>query len=316
MKRNLLYFLIVVANSVYAQNSNGNLNDIERIVLTSYVPQQIEKMPEEARGYLESKLSQIITQNGIGATAFNQRFIITANINVESKDILPTTPPMQALTLNITFLIGDGVDGTLFSSISKTVKGVGENETKAYIAALKNLKTNDSTFRPFILNGKTKIVGYYNSKCDFLIKSAQTLASQNKFEEAIYNLTCVPEICKSCFEKCMEAIAPIYKRLINRDCKLKLMEAANLWGANQTVEAGKQAGKILSTIEPDADCYVEVKALMNKISERFKEIDKREWNYKLKEQAQKSELINAYRDIGVAYGNGQPKNVTYNIREW
>jgi hypothetical protein len=55
---------------------------------------------------------------------------------------------------------------------------------------------------------------------------------------------------------------------------------------------------------------------MGNILKRFKEIDTREWNYKLKEQDQKSELIRAYRDIGIAYGNGQSKSVTYNIRGW
>jgi hypothetical protein len=265
---------------------------------------------------LANKLSQIVTQSGMGGNVLNQRFILTANINVMSKDITPTAPPMQAFTLDLTLYIGDGIDGTKFASISTTLKGVGENETKAYISALKNLKTNDPNYQSFIETGKTKIVEYYNSKCDFIIKEAQTLVSQNKFEEAIFILTGVPEVCKGCYDKCMDAIAPIYKQQIDRDCKLKLAEATNLWSANQTVEAGNQAGEILSTIEPSAACFGEVKTLSNKIATKVKELDTREWNYKLKEQAQVSERIKAYRDIGVAYGNGQPKTVTYNVRGW
>ena len=299
-----------------AQNSLGKSDDAARITLATFVPQQIEQMPEAARSSLANKLSQIVTQNGLGGKASNERFIITANINVISKDLTATAPPMQAYVLDITLYIGDGIDGTKFSSVSTQVKGVGESETKAYISALKNLKTTDPKYQSFIETGKTKIVEYYNSKCDFIIKEAQTLASQNKFEEAIFKLTGVPEVCKGCYDKCMDAITPIYQQQINRDCKLKLAEATNLWSANQTVEGGNQVGEIISTIEPSAACFGEVKILSNKIATRIKELDTREWNYKLKEQAQVSERIKAYRDIGVAYGNGQPKTVTYNVRGW
>lgn len=316
MKSIFLSVLLVISYYTYAQNTAGKSDDAARITLATFVPQQIDKMPDAARSMLTNKLSQIITQSGMGGSAFNQRFILTANINVMSKDITPTTPPMQAYTLDITLYIGDGIEGTKFASHSTTVKGVGENETKAYISALKNLKTNDPNYQSFIETGKTKIVEYYNSKCDFIIKEAQTLASQNKSEEAIFKLTGVPEVCKSCYDKCMDAIAPIYKQQIDRDCKLKLAEATNLWSANQTVEAGNRAGKILSTIEPSAACFGEVKTLSNKIATRVKALDNREWNYILKEQAQESERIKAYRDVGVAYGNGQPKTVTYNVIGW
>ena len=316
MKSTILSILIVINYNIYAQNTAGKSDDAARITLATFVPQQIDQMPEAARSILANKLSQIVTQNGLGGKASNERFIITANINVISKDLTATAPPMQAYVLDITLYIGDGIDGTKFASVSTQVKGVGESETKAYISALKNLKTNDPNYQSFIETGKTKIVEYYNSKCDFIIKEAQTLASQNKFEEAIFKLTGVPEVCKGCYDKCMDAIAPIYKQQIDRDCKLKLAEATNLWSANQTVEAGNQAGEILSTIEPSAACFGEVKTLSNKIATRVKELDTREWNYKLKEQAQESERIKAYRDIGVAYGNGQPKTVTYNVRGW
>jgi hypothetical protein len=316
MKSIILSILIVVGCNIYAQNTAGKSDDMARITLAAYVPQQISNMPEAARSMLANKLSQIVTQNGMGGSASNQRFIITANINVMSKDITPTAPPMQAFTLDVTLYIGDGIDGTKFASISTTVKGVGENETKAYISALKNLKTTDPNYQAFIEKGKTKIVEYYNSKCDFIVKEAQTLASQNKYEEAIYKLTSVPEVCKTCYDKCMDAVAPIYKLQIDRQCKLKLAEASNLWAANQTVDAGNTAGEILSTIDPSAACFAEVKTLSSKIAARVKELDAREWNYTLKEQAQESERIKAYRDVGVAYGNGQPKSVTYNVIGW
>lgn len=300
----------------YNSFSQAKAEDMGRIVLAAYVPQQVDKMSDAARTMLTNKLSQIVTANGMGGSAVNERFIITANIVTLTKDLTATAPPMTALGLEVTFYIGDGIEGTKFASKSVQVKGVGTNETKAYIEAIKQIKTNDPSYAAFIEEGKQKIIKYYESKCDFIIKDAKSLATQNKLEEAIYKLSSVPDVCKTCYDKCLAAIAPIYKQKIDRDCKLKLAEATNTWNASQGYDAAASAGAILAEIEPQAACYGEAKALSAKIQKRVLEVDKREWNYVMKEQQQTSELIKAYRDVGVAYGNGQPKSVTYNVNGW
>ncbi|MGV9003258.1 hypothetical protein [Flavobacterium sp.] len=318
MKKIILFSIVAMCfNFTFSQSEKEMGNDAARITLAAYIPQQIDKMPEAARSILANKLSQIVTQNGMGGSTNNERFIITANVNVITKDLTPTAPPMTALGLEVTLYIGDGIDGTKFSSASISVKGVGENETKAYISALKGISPTNATVQNFVENGKLKIIEYYSSKCDFIIKEAQTLSSQSNYEEAIYKLTSVPSVCKACYDKCMDAVAPIYKKQIDRECKVKLAEATNYWSANQSVEVANQVGDILSTIDPSSSCFGEVKALSNKIAARVKELDSREWKYTLKSQAQESERIKAYRDIGVAYGNNQPKSIVkYNIRGW
>ena len=320
MKKILLSLLMIIGYNAYSQNTLGKSDDAARITLAAYVPQQIDKIPDAARSILANKLNQIVTQNGMGGAANNERFIITANVNVISKDLTATAPPMTALVLEVTLYIGDGFVGTKFSSTSISVKGVGESETKAYISALKGISPTNSNIQSFVGNGKSKIIEYYNSKCDFIIKEAQTLVSQNNFEEAIFKLTSVPEVCKDCYDKCMDAVGPIYQKQIDRECKSKLMEANTAWNAAQDSYGADTAGGILAQIDPNASCYKEALALSNKIAQRIKEIDQRDWKLQLKEQQDNVDIqkatIKAIRDIGVAYGNGQPKTVTYNVRGW
>lgn len=365
MKKLIIIILALVpCININAQNTVGKADDMGRIALAAYVPQQIDKMPDAARSMLSNKLSQIVTQNGMGGSGLNQRFIITANITVLTKDLTPTAPPMTALTLEVTLYIGDGIEGTKFSSKSIEIKGVGTNETKAYIEAIKGIKPSDPSLKSFIEEGKTKIVEYYNSKCDFIIKEAQTLASQNKFEEAIFKLTGVPEVCKGCYDKCMDAIIVIYKAKMERECQTNIAKAQTF----KAQEKFDEAAEALSTILPDLTCYAVAKALMIEINDHrcsvalgkakgawaskdidatsnalkdipadskcykdaltltnevrawVKEKDKRDWNFKLQEQKDDVDIkkanINAARDIGVAYGKGQPKTVTYNVRGW
>lgn len=305
---------------IYSQNDKGKTDDLGRVILSTYLPEQIEGMPNAAMSSLENKLSQIASVNGMGGNSYNSRFIITANVSVLSKDITPTAPPMHAYTLEVTFYIGDGIDGIKFSSYSVNLKGVGENETKACISALKNLKTNDSQYQSFIDKGKSRIIEYYNSRCDFILKEAQSLASRNEFDAALYKLASVPEVSLDCFNKSMDAIGPIYQKMIDRDCQMKFTEATAIWSANQDIDAANSAGEVLSTIEPQAACYKNVLVLNNKIAKRVKEIDNREWKYIIKQQQNDVIIgkarLDAARAIGVAYGNGQPKTIVYNTRGW
>jgi len=313
----LFISVTILSGKIIAQEKSDNLG---KLALNAYVPPQIESMPPIARENLKSKLSQIAMQNGMTGSVVNPRFIITANINVSSKDLTATAPPMTALGLDVTLYIGDGLDGTKFASTTITVKGVGTNETKAYIEALKNIKPADPAIQSFVEKGKTKIIEYYNSRCDVILKDAQNLAAKNDYEQALYLLSSVPEAATGCYDKAMNASLPIYKKYIDRQCKVKLLEAKTQWAASPTWDGASYAAGVLGTIDPDAACYDEAVALNNEIAKKMKEVDDREWNLVMKVQEAEAtanqSLINAYRDVGVAYGNGQPKAVSYNINGW
>lgn len=320
--KNIVLTLVafLCSNFLFSQNSLGKSDDLGRIVISSYIPEQVEGISDITMQFLTNKLDQIITNAGLSGG--DSRFIITPSISVLNKEVTSTAPTMIALTLNISFYIGDGIDGTKFSSYTTTVKGVGLNETKAYISAIKNVKINDPGYVSFINKGKTKIIEYYNSKCDFLIKQAQSIASSDRYDEAIYRLVQVPDVCKDCYNKAMDAVSPIYKAKIDKECKLLLTKANILWAASQDLNAASSISDILNQLDPNSSCYPEVQKLVAEVSKRVNDLEQREWNFKLKEQQDNIDLrkasIQASRDIGVAYGNNQPKN-TYNfstIRTW
>jgi hypothetical protein len=293
-----------------AQNTQ-KMDDRNRLSIGVWIPDQIEGLTSGAYNILQSKLNQICSENGMGDTP-NSRFIMSANVVVLTKDITPTAPPMQAFTLEVTFYIGDGYEGKSYSSYSTTLKGVGENETKAYIYALRSIKPNDPALKAFVEKGKSKILAYYEANCDFIIKQATTLAITHQYDQAIWTLTSIPTVCSECWNKAMNAVAPIFQQKIDLECRTKLNEATNVWNAGQSWDAANEAGRILSSIDPQASCFGEAKLLGSKISKRIYDVDKREWIFKVdSEIGLKRDLIKAYRDIGVAYGNGQPQNVTY-----
>ncbi len=311
MKKILYIALFFVVTSLVAQEKKSS----DGITLAAYVPQQVEGIPASAKKMLLNRLTQIITKNGISNNVYNSRFVLAPNVSVVSKDITPTAPPKTALNLNVTLYIGDGVSGTLFASQSIELKGVGTNENKAYISAIKRLSPKNPEILEFVDKGKEKIIEYYNTNCGNILKQAAALEAQNEFEEALVVLTNVPEA-STCFNKVKSKIAVLYKKSIDRDCKQKLAEASAIWAANQDINAANEAGNILSSVEPQGACYGQVKSLYAKIAARVKDLSDRDWKYQLKVLDLKKSAIKAARDVGVAYGKNQPKSVTYNVRGW
>ncbi len=300
-----------------AQNTAGSTDDAARIAMTAYVDPSLG-FNREVSKQLTNKMNTILTKQGLAGSK-NQRFIITANADVLSEDIVVTTKEMYQYELEVHFVIGDGIEGTKFASASQTVKGLGETKADAYLQAIRKIKPTDPAFQQFVADAKTKIIEYYNSKCDFIISEAQAFAKKQEYDAAIYKLMSVPDVCKECYDKCMAVVEPIYQAKIDVDGARLLAEAKSVWAAGQDVAAGENAGAILAQINPSSKSYSEAAKLSNDIANRIKELDQREWNLKLKEQQDAVDLekasIKAIRDIGVAYGENQ-QPVTYNVHTW
>ncbi|WP_417290081.1 hypothetical protein [Corallibacter sp.] len=309
MKKILTIILSLISLAPFAQENNYDIS------LGLHIPSQVENIPSSAKSMLSNKLGQVITANGIGENSNYPRFIIAPNLNIISKDILGTAPTRVALNIELTLYIGDGISGDLFASESFSLKGVGLNENKAYIQAIKQLKTGNKSLQNFIANGKSKIIDYYNTNCDQIVSKAKVLENQNNLEEALSLIANVP-VSSDCFSKVEGKIKSLYQKAIDRDCKVKLLEAQSIWAANQDINAANEAGALLASIEPQASCFRDVKALFSKIESRVIDLQDRDWKYKLKVLDAVKDYVQAAKEINLAYAKNQPKTVMYNVHGW
>ena len=344
-------FLSIIC-SLYIMNITAQevpkLDDFGRIILNSHISEKLE-LTSEVKNTLLTKLDQISSANGMGGSQINHRFIITANVTIGSKDIIAGPPQMLAQNLELTLFIGDAITNTIFSTISLSLKGVGTNENKAYIDAFKNINPKNKEVVAFLDEGKTKIINYYSTNCDFILKDAQALTKQEKYDEAIYKLSLVPDVCKECYFKCLDTLTTIYQKKIDADCKIKLNQAKSLWAAQQTPIGAEKVGDILSSINPMASCQGEIEYFIKTIDTKLKADEKARWEFKMKQYADKIEAqkeqvriteekekrddtyretqstrnyeidkirVNSYREVAIEYARNQPRTVTYNNIYW
>jgi hypothetical protein len=315
MKKIIVLFTCLLMLSIWgkAQNSQGKTDDMGRVALSAFVPSQAEGIPESARQILQNKMQQIAVQNGIGGAGSNPRFFIVPMVSVISKEITPTAPPMVALNLEVTFYIVDAASQSIFSQTSLSFKAVGQTEDKAYIAGLKNLNVKAGQFKGFVETGKTKIIEFYNSQCDVIMKGAQALAGQKKYEEALFGLLSVPDVCRECFDKCMDLSVDIYKQYANYKCTEYMSGAKAAWAAMNTDRAAEFLGKVT----PDMECYPQAVQLTQEITQKMLADGANVWTFKMKQyddSVDKEKMaIQAGKDVAVAWANwGASSNFDWN----
>lgn len=316
--KHLIYLLLFLPFLAMSQNNLGSADDMDRIAIDVLVPPQVEDIPDQAQGLLENKLMEVATKNGLGGSGPSPRFVLTAKMVALTKDITPTVPPMEAYTFQIYLYIVDVVDQIVVSSTSMTSKGAGTNKNKAYLTGLRTINMNNAELERFMKTGKTKIIEYYNSRCDFVIAKAKALQSQNQFQAAIAALSGIPEVCKDCYMKSLEQIGPIYKDYIDHDCQVFTNMASSIWASNPTSGGAADAGAVLCLIDPDSKCYPETKVLIAKMEQKVQKDEIRDWKFMERVWGDNVALeklrIKAYRDIGVSFGNNQKP--TYNNILW
>ncbi len=311
-----ILLLAIVTSTGFAQTK---VDDFGRIVLNAYLPDNIA-LPAEAKNMLMTKLNQITTMNGIGGSQANPRFIITAAVNIGTKDIIAGPPQMIAQNIDITLFVGDAISNTVYANVTISIKGVGTNENKAFIEAIKTINPQNKDILLFLEDGKKKVLNYYSTQCDFIIKDALTLSKQEKYDEAIYQLAIVPNVCKECYFKCLDTIVHIYQQKIDTDCKAKLSKAKTMWAGQQNISNAENVLNILSDINYNAACFSEVNLLTKQINNKLMADEKARLELALKKYNDKIDLekkqIDAYKEVAVEYAKNQPKTITYNNIYW
>ena len=313
-----IVFAVIIASAFSA--TSQTLNDAGRVVLNAVVLDPSNIIPDEAEAQLVNKLNQIATAQGISGTSLTPRFIIAAKINVLSKDIIAGPPQMVALNTEIVFFIGDAIANKIFANTSISNKGVGINENKAMISAIQNINIKNNLFATLTEKGKNEIAGYYNAQCKIVQQKAKGLEGQQKYDAAIFELMQIPDVCKDCYTESMNAIKPIYKKMIDNQGKAGLIEAKAKW-ASQPNEAGaSDAGKIIANIDPESTSYAEAQQLTEVIRKKIMADQKKEWDFKLKnleanENIEKARITSAQK-VAIAYYQNQPKTIIYNRIIW
>lgn len=305
---------LILALAALACMGRAAAQTSRNVPLTVFVPEQAEYLPDVARAAMAGKMRQIVNLNGMGATDDRGQFYITCTVAVTDKEVLGTAPAKIVQKMDVTFYVADALDQKLYGTATVSVRGVGENENKAYIAALKQIAPTQPALTALVRDANAAIIAYYEAQCDNILQQVRTLALAKQYEQAFFRLSLIPEACETCYARVLTVANDLFQKYIDDRAQANLAKARSIWNAGQDREAAIGAGEYLAQILPDATCYPQAEALAAEIKAKvredldfYREMYVREVEY---EQKNRQDTIQAWREVGVAYGNHQ-QAITY-----
>jgi hypothetical protein len=326
MKKILCLFFALNITLLNAQT----IDDFGRIALRSDVS-SVAKISDETKSLLLTKLNQITTKNGMAATDINPRFVITAKIDVTGKDIVPGPPQMISLKLKVTLFVGDAVEQKLFGNAEITVTGTGINETKAYINAINKISAENVEIKTMLEASREKIVAYYAQSCAAILSEAKSLSEQGHYNQAIYSLSLVPDVCSECYQNVLQLQGEIFTRKIETEGNEAFTQAQTLWAQQPDKANAANVMRLLQQINPGVTFIDKVQSFVKEVSAAVEAQELREWEQQVREyndrvKAAKQQAdhnhqleqmrIKAYRETAIEYAKNQPKTIIYNRLIW
>lgn len=312
MKRFTIFSISVALLLNLALNLKAQPGDNSAYLPISVVAARQQNIPEAVNTYIEDKLNQVVIQNGLGSADYLGRFVLTASIVPVTKDIIAGPPKKFSEIIDITFYIVDNIDKKVFSSTTVSAKAVDASEEKVLSKAIRSINVKSPQIVGFVDKGRNGIIDYYSQQADIIIATAQSLAKQRRFEAAFYELNSIPEACGIAYDKAIAAATVIFQEYVNYSGEINLAKARSAWVAQQNSAGAALAGEYLSKILPDAKCYGKAESLYNEIKSKVRE----DWLFEMKvyqdDVSIEKARIDAWKQIGVAYGKNQ-KSDQYSI---
>jgi len=300
---------IILTNNLFAQTTN----DVGKIALSVVMPDNVEGLNTSQLSKLETKISQIVTVSGLASSGYNNNFVIYPKFAIyESNIVEGGMQNITVVTAELSLFIKQVDNNLLFSTISKSLKGSGSSKELAITNAISKIPSNDPEFKTFIETGKTKIIKYYETKCEDIIKKSDGFVKMQKFEDALGLLMSVPEEVSSCYNQIQDKSIIAYKAYQTQKCSELIQKAKTTLASNDFVGALD----ILADIDPSATCFKEAQTIAKTAEAKVTAEEKKQWDFQMKqyndEVSLEKQRINAIKDIAVSYYKSQPTTVSYN----
>ena len=280
-----------------------------------------EELSDATSQYIESVLKNIISSNDNWESTDWSRIVLAIKLHPTRQDVTPTAPVKVSMDFDVFISIGDITSNHTFKTTKLSLNGIGSSEDRAYVAAIKTIKADNPTITSLLNETRPIVESYYKSHCSQMIMKANTLAKTNNYDEAIYLLTSIPDVCTVCYEKCMKLTQTVYKQKIDYEGSQLLKQARIEWMNGQDREAANRTADVMNGISPSSSAYPEVKKLQNIITNKLTADERREWDMKVKQMQARHEtnlsIIEAAKAIGLAWLQSRPQNITKTIiRSW
>ncbi len=245
----------------YGANAQNTLNSKQLIGITPMVCNELN-FPTDANKAITQKLIQISTKNGFGSTS--GAFIITANPVITSKQATATAPSQYIVDVDMSIFVVNVADELIIGEITVPLKGIDRLENRAFMSAVRSLKSNDPTIRNFMEQTRAKIVDYYVTQSPGLLDKAGALAQQGEYKKAMSILSSIPT-----FTDVYPAVLELMNDVHSKQIELNTTQLMQTAKAEIIDEDYPAAMSTIASVDPASPNAKEAYAMLDEVSKKF-----------------------------------------------
>lgn len=284
MKKYFTFFILLHLSLLM----RAEFSTFEDKVFISVLQPERDNIPAEASMHLVNKLNQLLMQNGIANDDPCNRFVLTTKVSIITKDIVPGPPSKVSMNIDFTFIVGDAEENKQFESVTISTIGVGINENKAFIAAIKNIKPNNPELVSLLDKSKKEIVDYYTLRCSEIKASAIREANARNYDKAVYLLMQIPDV-SDCAQECQELAIKYSLEHINNSAAELLNKAKALWASSPNADGASVVADVISSIPANTTSQNGINKLISEINAKLRSDEIKAWEFKMQQYRDKVE---------------------------
>ena len=206
MTKNLLKYilascLLFPAQGVMAQDCS--------IPISVVIDNGFAHVTDETASTLKTQLERLVTQSKLDVGWDNANFAVTAKFDQLDRHVQGGAPAQIVNVFGVTLYLVDIYHQKLFSSAYVEVKGVGTNDTKASMNAVRQLNRGNTKITSFLSGLKQRIINYYDSQLPIIMKEVKSKVAIKNYGEALAMLAVVPTCCNG-YDSAMKEAMKIY----------------------------------------------------------------------------------------------------------
>jgi len=267
------------------------------------MPEVSNELSQEQIGKLTSKITQIINNSNEVTVGYTNDIVVYPIISIDETIVVEGgLQNITVTTIEFSLFIKQVSTNLIYNSISKKIKGSGNNKSQAITNAFSQIKPSEEFYRQFIVTSKSKILKYYTDNCKTIIKAADNLSAKQEYEQSISLLQSIPIASTDCYDEAQKKSVEVYKKYQSVLCSKNITKAKAAIAINDY----ENALEALNVIDPTSTCYSEVQKLISQISSKVNKKEEQELDLEKRR-------INAIKEIGKAYYSNTIRVVRYNV---
>ncbi len=244
----------------------------ESIAFTAALKNEILELDETTALSVVKKIDQIITYNNAGAKApISQLFVIYPEFTIINDDVIETgVQKTFVIRAELSLFAMSLVDGSTFGNIVMNIEGNGRSKQACLRQMINSVRYTDPKFSKFISDAQDNVVEYYKRLVPTLLKKAQTLVAQTKYEEAMAVLAFIPETINE-YDIVSKLMEEIFIKEKDRQASVLISQAR----ANFKLNDKEAAVAFLALIDPLSTHYAEAQKLIDEYAPDYENLSEK-----------------------------------------